>query len=146
MTQKRVFTFDGNLSESLFDDIAAADVVVVSDGDAHAQYVRGVAHGMGKAVAEQGSDVDAARPVWAAFPLSDLLDPAAISDPVRRSLQQQRVFTAADLERLDLDALVKAPGMTRFTLTAFVKALSRSERYPKPDALRDFIIRRGIFV
>ena len=83
---------------------------------------------------------------WSSFPLADLIEPAAIADPVRRALQQQRVFTAADLGDLDLNALTAAPGMTRHALTAFIRALSHSERFPDADKLRDFIIRRGIFV
>ena len=53
---------------------------------------------------------------------------------------------AADLDRLGLPQLAAAPGVTRQALTAFVRSLARSERYPKPDMLQDFLISRGIFL
>ena len=134
------------VSDALFTDIAKADVVVVAKEHPEAAYVLGVAHGMGKAAVNDEAEIDRARPVWAAAPLTDILEPAAIGEPVRHYLQSQKIFVARDLGSLDLDGLAAAPGMTRHALTAFVRALAHSERFPDADKLRDFIIRRGIFV
>jgi hypothetical protein len=82
----------------------------------------------------------------AAVPLAGVVAAEAIEEPVRAFLAGKAIRTAGDLERLHLDDLDAAPGVTRQALTRFVRELARSERYPDPDALQDFVVRRGIFI
>jgi hypothetical protein len=82
----------------------------------------------------------------AAAPLNGVLAPDAMHEAVRTHLALNGIQTANDLGRLKLDDLASAPGVTRESLTRFVRALARSERYPDAEALQDFLVRRGIFV
>ena len=82
--------------------------------------------------------------VWFARlrPLGGLTeDPALV-----RYLLEHGILETGDLQRLDLDHLALAPGITRQALHPFVRELARSGRFPQPDRLQDFVIRRGIFL
>jgi hypothetical protein len=82
----------------------------------------------------------------ASVPLAGVVTAEAMDEPVRAFLAGKGIRSAGDLGRLRLDDLVTAPGVTRQALTRFVRELARSERYPDPDALQDFMVRRGIFI
>jgi hypothetical protein len=82
----------------------------------------------------------------ASSPLNGVVAPEAIDQPVSSYLSRNGIHTAQDLTRLELDDLASAPGVDRASLTRFVRALSRSERYPDAEALQDFLVRRGIFI
>jgi hypothetical protein len=79
-------------------------------------------------------------------PLSGIIEAGAIDEAILRHLRERAILEAADLLRLDLDALAAAPGVTRQPLHRFVRELARSGRFPDPDRLQEFIVRRGIFV
>ena len=77
-------------------------------------------------------------------PLAGIVDPAAVDDTILRHLRERGILEASDLGRLNLDQLAADAG--RQALQRFVRELSRSGRYPDPERLQQFIIRRGIFV
>jgi hypothetical protein len=81
-----------------------------------------------------------------ASPLEGVVAPEAMHQPVSDYLATNGIHAEQDLARLDLNALAAAPGVTRESLTRFVRALARSGRYPDADALQEFLVRRGIFV
>ena len=83
---------------------------------------------------------------FVADPLAGVVAPDAMDEPVRAFLGTNGIATARDLGRLRLDDLAVAPGVTRHSLTRFVRELARSERYPDAAALQDFLVRRGIFI
>src|SRR5215213_8756311 len=82
----------------------------------------------------------------AASPLKGVVPPEAMHQPVSDYLATNGIHAEQDLGRLDLNALAAAPGVTRDSLTRFVRALARSGSYPNADALQEFLVRRGIFV
>lgn len=75
-------------------------------------------------------------------PLGGLAD----DDAILRHLRDRGILDFSDLDRLNLDELAAAPGISRHALHRFVRDLSRSGRHPDPNQLQEFIIRRGIFV
>jgi hypothetical protein len=79
-------------------------------------------------------------------PLSGVVAAEAIDEPVRAFLAGNAIRAEGDLGRLRLEDLGAAPGVTRQALSRFVRELARSERYPDPDALQEFMVRRGIFI
>ncbi|HWL73172.1 MAG TPA: hypothetical protein VNQ74_04825, partial [Burkholderiaceae bacterium] len=89
---------------------------------------------------------DPMAPAASSPPLNGVVAPEAIDQPVSSYLSSNGIHTAQDLTRLKLDDLATAPGVDRASLTRFVRALSRSERYPDAQALQDFLVRRGIFI
>lgn len=94
-------------------------------------------------------DRDPSAPLLSATgepPLQGTIAADAIAPAVRDYLTVNRIQTAKDLGNLELNALAAAPGVTRESLTKFVRALARSERYPHADALQEFLVRRGIFI
>lgn len=91
-----------------------------------------------------GADIVVIDEVWFSRlrPLGGIADDEAIL----RHLRERGILEISDLDRLSLDDLAAAPGVGRQALHRFVRELSRSGRYPEPDRLQEFIIRRGIFV
>ena len=79
-------------------------------------------------------------------PLSGIVEAGAVDEAILRHLRERAILEAADLSRLDLDALAAAAGVTRQSLHRFVRELAHSGRFPEPDRLQEFIVRRGIFV
>jgi hypothetical protein len=124
--------------------IAAADAVAAdSSDDPHVAYALGLAHGLGKpAIIDGGAPARPFRPRGA--PLAGVVD--ELDAAVRAYLEQHDILTAADLRRLKLEELAQAPDVTRHALRAFLKELDRSGRYPDPEAMQQFLIRRGIFI
>ncbi|HKO58657.1 MAG TPA: hypothetical protein VJ276_22515 [Thermoanaerobaculia bacterium] len=133
------------VDEAGFRSIAAADLVA-ADGaecDPHVAYALGLAHGLGKpSIIDGGEPGRPFRPRGA--PLAGIVN--AMDDALRAFLEQHDILTAADLRRLDLDALAQAPNVTRQALRAFLRDLDRSGRFPDPEAMQQFLIRRGIFI
>lgn len=125
--------------------IAAADAVAAdsANADPHVAYALGLAHGLGKpSILDGGAPARPFRPRGA--PLAGIIE--TIDDAIRAYLEQNDILTAADLRRLKLDELASAPDVTRHALRAFLRDLDRSGRFPDPDALQQFLIRRGIFI
>ncbi|HET7437370.1 MAG TPA: hypothetical protein VFN10_21875 [Thermoanaerobaculia bacterium] len=140
--------------------IAAADSVRADLADARVLYALGIAHAMGKRAIVTGGALpyddasapagEAVLPFAALFAhaavLKGVVDAAAIEPPVRDYLAAHGILSARDLERLDLDALAAAPSIGRTALRRFVRELAKSERYPDAEKLKEFLVRRGIFV
>lgn len=79
-------------------------------------------------------------------PLTGVVTSESMNEPVRDFLVRANVIGAKDLGRLNLDALAAAPGVDHRSLSRFVRALAKSERYPNAEMLQDFLVRRGIFI
>lgn len=124
--------------------IASADAVAaVTPFSADVAYALGLAHGLGKAsIVDGGAPARPFRPRGPA--LAGVI--TGMDDAIRAYLEQNDIATIADLRRLKLDELATAPGVTRQALRGFLKELDRSERYPDPEALQQFLIKRGIFI
>jgi hypothetical protein len=133
------------VDEAGYRAIAAADAVVAdaADRDPHVAYALGLAHGLGKAsIINGGAPARPFRPRGA--PLAGIID--TLDAAIRAYLEQNDILAAADLRRLQLDELASAPDVTRHALRAFLRDLDRSGRFPEPEALQQFLIRRGIFI
>ncbi|HEV7920756.1 MAG TPA: hypothetical protein VGR02_08190 [Thermoanaerobaculia bacterium] len=133
------------VDEAGYRALAAAELVVAdaADRDPHVAYALGLAHGLGKASSISGAPP--ARPFRPrGAPLAGIVD--NLDAAIRAYLEQHDILAAPDLGRLQLDELASAPDVTRHSLRAFLRDLDRSGRFPDPDALQQFLIRRGIFI
>jgi hypothetical protein len=137
--------------------LLAADVVIadLTSDDPFVRYGLGIAHGLGKpAVVLEGvveaealagliGDALAGR---IAGPFRQPSLPFTLPDTIRIYLATHEIFEVADLARLDLDDLGRTNGVSRQALRAFMKELAASSLFPDDERLREFLVRRGIFV
>jgi hypothetical protein len=136
-------------------DAVAIDASLGSD----ASYVLGLLHGLHRraVLVDDGMTVEslaaAIREARAPFadmtrrsgsPLEGVIDLASMDTAVRDHLERRGIIAAADLAQLNLDDL--AADVSRPALQRFVRELARSGRHPQPDALKEFLVRRGMFI
>lgn len=143
------------LARMLAADAVAIDASLGSD----AWYVLGLLHGSHRraVLVEAGATAEtlaatirdagvpfADVPRRSGLPLEGVVDPASMDPAVRDHLERRGIITSTDLAQLNLDDL--AANVSRPALQRFVRELARSGRHPRPDVLKDFLVRRGMFI